>query len=49
MTSIRAGRRDVEISRPDKELFPGITKLDLAELLRATSPTRCFRWSPIGR
>ena len=30
MTSIRAGRRDVEISRPDKELFPGITKLDLA-------------------
>ncbi|HET7046890.1 MAG TPA: non-homologous end-joining DNA ligase [Solirubrobacteraceae bacterium] len=30
MTSIRAGRRDVEISRPDKELFPGIAKLDLA-------------------
>jgi bifunctional non-homologous end joining protein LigD len=30
MTAIRAGRRDVEISRPDKELFPGITKLDLA-------------------
>jgi len=30
MTSIRAGRRDVEISRPDKELFPGITKLDLS-------------------
>ena len=30
MTSIHAGRRDVEISRPDKELFPGITKLDLA-------------------
>jgi bifunctional non-homologous end joining protein LigD len=30
MTSLRAGRRDVEISRPDKELFPGITKLDLA-------------------
>ena len=30
MTSIRAGRRDVEISRPDKELFPGISKLDLA-------------------
>jgi bifunctional non-homologous end joining protein LigD len=30
MTAVRAGRRDVEISRPDKELFPGITKLDLA-------------------
>jgi bifunctional non-homologous end joining protein LigD len=30
MTAIRAGRRSVEISRPDKELFDGITKLDLA-------------------
>jgi bifunctional non-homologous end joining protein LigD len=30
MTAIRAGRRDIEISRPDKELFDGITKLDLA-------------------
>src|SRR5690348_16868845 len=30
MTAIRAGRRSVEISRGDKELFPGITKLDLA-------------------
>jgi bifunctional non-homologous end joining protein LigD len=30
MTSIRAGRRSVEISRPGKELFAGITKLDLA-------------------
>jgi bifunctional non-homologous end joining protein LigD len=30
MTSIEAGRRSVEISRPGKELFPGITKLDLA-------------------
>ena len=30
MTAIRAGRRSVEISRSDKELFPGITKLDLA-------------------
>jgi bifunctional non-homologous end joining protein LigD len=29
MTSIRAGRRDVDVSRPGKELFPGITKLDL--------------------
>ena len=48
MTSIRAGRRDVEISRPDKELFPGITKLDLPATTRS-SPTRCFRWSPIGR
>lgn len=30
MTAVRAGRRSVEISRPDKELFPGISKLDLA-------------------
>ncbi len=30
MTPIRAGRRTVEISRPGKELFAGITKLDLA-------------------
>ena len=30
MTAIRAGRRDVEISRPDKELIPGVSKLDLA-------------------
>jgi bifunctional non-homologous end joining protein LigD len=30
MTAIRAGRHSVEISRPDKELFEGITKLDLA-------------------
>jgi bifunctional non-homologous end joining protein LigD len=30
MTAVRAGRRNVEISRPGKELFPGISKLDLA-------------------
>jgi bifunctional non-homologous end joining protein LigD len=30
ITELRAGRRSVEISRPDKELFPGITKLGLA-------------------
>jgi bifunctional non-homologous end joining protein LigD len=30
MTSIRAGRRDVEITKPTKELFEGVTKLDLA-------------------
>ena len=30
MTSIHAGQRDVEVSKPDKELIPGITKLDLA-------------------
>jgi bifunctional non-homologous end joining protein LigD len=30
MTAIRAGRRSVEISHPDKQLFEGITKLDLA-------------------
>jgi bifunctional non-homologous end joining protein LigD len=28
--AIRAGRRTVEIPRPDKPLFPGITKADLA-------------------
>jgi bifunctional non-homologous end joining protein LigD len=33
MTSVRAGRRSVEISHPEKPMFPGdgITKLDLAE------------------
>jgi bifunctional non-homologous end joining protein LigD len=30
MTAIRAGRRSVEISHPDKELFKGVTKVDLA-------------------
>jgi bifunctional non-homologous end joining protein LigD len=30
MTEIRAGRRRVEISHPDKELLKGVTKVDLA-------------------
>jgi bifunctional non-homologous end joining protein LigD len=30
MTAIKAGRRNVEISRPDKELFEGVSKLELA-------------------
>jgi bifunctional non-homologous end joining protein LigD len=30
MTSIAAGRREVEITKPGKELFEGVTKLDLA-------------------
>jgi bifunctional non-homologous end joining protein LigD len=39
MTEIRAGRRAVEISRPDKELFEGITKLDLANYYAAVAET----------
>lgn len=33
MTEVRAGRRRIEISHPDKPMFPGagVTKLDLAE------------------
>jgi bifunctional non-homologous end joining protein LigD len=36
----RAGRHTVEISRPDKVLFPesGVTKLDLADHYRAVAP-----------
>ena len=30
MTAITAGRREVEITKPTKELFEGVTKLDLA-------------------
>jgi bifunctional non-homologous end joining protein LigD len=39
-TTIRAGRRSVRISNPDKVLFPadGITKLDLAEYYKAVAP-----------
>jgi bifunctional non-homologous end joining protein LigD len=36
---IRAGRRTVEISRPDKELFPGITKADLARYYERVAAT----------
>ncbi|MCF2530297.1 non-homologous end-joining DNA ligase [Yinghuangia soli] len=37
---IRAGRRTVQISRPDKVLFPddGLTKADLADYYRAVAP-----------
>jgi bifunctional non-homologous end joining protein LigD len=35
---IRAGRRTVELKRPDKELFEGITKRDVAEYYLAVAP-----------
>jgi bifunctional non-homologous end joining protein LigD len=35
--AIRAGRRTVEISRPDKPLFPGVTKADLARYYEAVA------------
>ena len=35
---IRAGRRTVELKRPEKELFPGITKRDVAEYYLAVAP-----------
>ena len=39
MTTIRAGRRSIELSKPDKVLFPrdGLTKLDLAEHYRVVA------------
>jgi bifunctional non-homologous end joining protein LigD len=38
-TEIRAGRRTVQISRPDKALFPcGLTKLELARYYDAVAP-----------
>jgi bifunctional non-homologous end joining protein LigD len=37
--AIRAGRRTVQVSRPDKQLFPsGITKADLARFYEAIAP-----------
>jgi bifunctional non-homologous end joining protein LigD len=36
--TIKARRRKVEISRPEKELFPGITKADLAHYYEAVAP-----------
>jgi bifunctional non-homologous end joining protein LigD len=56
-TMIRAGRRTVRISNPDKVLFPadGITKLDLAQYYEAVSqamvehtrdrPLNLWRWN----
>src|SRR5262245_53814223 len=56
-TEVRAGRRRVRISHPDKVLFPddGITKLDLAEYYAAVSsamvehtrdrPMNLWRWN----
>jgi bifunctional non-homologous end joining protein LigD len=56
-TTIRAGRRSVRISNPDKVLFPadGITKLDLAQYYEAVSramvehtrdrPLNLWRWN----
>ena len=38
VAEVRAGRRVVEIKRPAKELFPGITKLDVAEYYAAVAP-----------
>ena len=35
---LRAGRRRIEVKRPDKELFPGITKRDVAEYYLAVAP-----------
>lgn len=39
-TTVRAGRRSVRISRPDKVLFPadGLTKADLAAYCKAVAP-----------
>lgn len=38
VVAVRAGRRSVDVKRPAKELFPGITKLDVAEYYRAVAP-----------
>ncbi|MFN2613204.1 MAG: non-homologous end-joining DNA ligase [Actinomycetota bacterium] len=35
---MKAGKRTVEITRPDKELFPGITKRDLCEYYARVAP-----------
>jgi bifunctional non-homologous end joining protein LigD len=35
---VKAGRRRVPITHPEKELFPGITKLDLAEYYAKVGP-----------
>jgi bifunctional non-homologous end joining protein LigD len=34
VAKVRAGRRTVDVKRPNKELFPGITKLDVATYYR---------------